>query len=139
MRHYCAKQRLSDGRWDFCCGRYPVGYCTPYKEWTKEELDRWGFHEDCPSVQKAKQFKDKHHDCGHETEKEAQECYKQYVLDHVLYFGESSNSQRKCQVCGEWTPRYAMLETQMFDLCEKHCNRESVDQLYKAPSDMWIS
>jgi hypothetical protein len=136
MRYYTARQRM-DKKWDFTCGRCPVGYCAAYKEWTKEELEKFGLDE--VFLQKVASFKEKHHTCGHETEKEAQECYKQYLLDQELRFGEIQDAQYKCRICKKWTQKYASFSTSMWFLCDEHCNREGVDQIYEAPTDIWIS
>jgi hypothetical protein len=139
MRHYSARQRV-DGKWDYTCGNYPVGYCAEYKEWTQEELDRYHFRADCPSLKKAAEFKDKHHTCGHDTEVKAQECYRQFMLDQSMSYGrKSSDAQYKCKVCGEWTQFFAMCNTRLWTLCEKHNNREEVEKLFGSVGEMWIS
>lgn len=50
MNYYKARQRESDGRWDYTCqndGRvWSVGYCRKYKEWTKEQMEMFCFREE---------------------------------------------------------------------------------------------
>jgi hypothetical protein len=142
MRYYKARQR-KDGKWDYTCSMgdyiHPVGYCAAYREWTKEDEDRFAIPADDPQVVKSRSFKDKHHDCGHDSPKEAEECYKQYLLDQKLHKGFSNEVQRKCQVCGEWTQHYIEVDMRFWELCEKHNNRDEVSKLLPAPCETWAS
>ncbi len=79
-------------------------------------------------------------DCpGHPTREEAQEHYRQYLLDNARYHVRMSNQQRPCRICSVWTQELVELElgTSRYVLCEAHQNRESLDILVKAPT--WIS
>lgn len=83
--------------------------------------------------------KDKYHEDGHATEKEACECFKQYQLDHHLRFSKQLNQQHKCKICEEYTEGLAYVgEYECFSLCEKHQNRESVEQIYQV-GESWQS
>jgi hypothetical protein len=137
VNYYRARQR-KDGKWDYTCrndGRiWPVGYCAEYNEdfsnlGMGEVYQDW-FAEDYK--RKYAPTQDKHHTCGHDTAEEACECYKQFLLDHNLRLKiQSSDTQRKCEVCGEWTQLYAELDCQMWNLCEVHNTREVVESLFE--------
>lgn len=142
MRHYKARQR-KDGRWDYTVnlGNYitPIGYCTPYREWTQEDLARFGFSGDEPDIVRGRDFADRHHDCGHATPEEANECYRQYQLDQELSLMRTfENTKRKCLKCGDWTQHFAEINMSCFDLCEKHNTRESVAELFSV-DESWAS
>lgn len=141
MRHYSARQR-TDGRWDFTCGNQPVGYCGEFIEWGDNERKMFGenFANHVIEEQKDYKFRHKHHIDGHATAEEACECYKQYLLDNNMRVSNNKNSQHKCGVCGEWTTQFVQVgESWLRTLCEKHSNKEEVEKIYKAPSEIWCS
>lgn len=130
MNYYEPKQRKTDGRWVYTRNNYPVGYCCEYKEIDPKLIPISEAEQESYRV-----TAHKHHADGHETEKEACECYKKYLLDHRLSLNRKmSNQQEKCKICGEWTQGFAEIDCQLFVLCGKHNNIESVETLYKAPS-----
>lgn len=141
MRYYSARQRESDLRWDYTCGRNPVGYCSCYREFT--DVDDW-LSESVRNTENAKMIKNKHkyHTDGHATEEEACECYKQYLLDNSLRLTpklENPSQLNKCKVCGEFCSGYAVVgECEFITLCEKHCNRDEVEKICTV-GEMWIS
>jgi hypothetical protein len=144
MNYYAARQRQSNKRWDYTVRNdeyiAPVGYCSKYYEWTEELFKRLGIPENDPNIERARSFKHKHHDIGHSTEKEACECYREYLLDQKLKLMlEKSDVQHKCVVCGEWTTNYAEVDTKYFDLCKDHNNREEVEKLFGVPGEIWKS
>ena len=55
MRYYSARQRESDLRWDYTCGRNAVGYCSFYREFT--DADDW-LSESVRNSENAKMIKD---------------------------------------------------------------------------------
>jgi len=137
VNYYSAKQR-KDGKWDYTCQNdnfiYPVGYCH-LPDVTNEVYNL--FPEDVKCIT---ENSDKFHECGHETQEEAEECYKQYILDFQLRLKtEDKNTQRKCQVCGEWTTLLAIVDTKMFQLCDEHNNRDEVEKLYGKVGMIWTS
>jgi len=133
MNYYEPKQRKSDGRWDYTRNNHPTGYCHAFREFDKEFVEN--FHISASEVEKHNSFANKYHADGHESADEACECYKQYQLDHQLQLDhEDPNEQRKCQVCGEWTTKFATLDYSIFQLCDEHRTREEVEKLYSAPS-----
>ena len=135
MNTYEPKQRIGDKKWDYTRNNYPTGYCAEYREIDTEvipvsesQLAEW------------RETSHKHHTEGHETEAEACECYKQYILDHHLRLNlKMSDEQRKCEVCQAWTQSYADAQMRIFTLCDKHNNRETVESLYPPPSTSWSS
>lgn len=126
MNYSDARQRQSDGRWDYTTNGHPVGYCREWRDW--DEVTR------ALSPAAYAQYvadKDKYHSHGHATEDEARECYRDYILDHQLRLNlVNSGTQSKCEICGEWTQKYAMLPFQIFKLCDLHNNREEVEKLF---------
>jgi hypothetical protein len=77
---------------------------------------------------------------GHDTEAEAVECYRKYQLNERLRFGKMENQKHKCEKCGEWTQKFAIIgNLSSFFLCEEHCNKETVDGLFKGSSEIWSS
>jgi hypothetical protein len=144
MNYYAAKQRQSDKKWDYTCRNddftQPVGYCGAYIDWTPELLSRLGLPAEHPSFEKQRQFRDKHHSCGHETQQEAEACYREYLLDQRLkLMCEHPDAQIRCKVCNKWTTFYAEIDMNMWDLCEEHNNREEVEKLFEAPGEIWKS
>lgn len=146
MNYYAARQRQSDMKWDYTCRNgdftQPVGYCGGYIEWTEEMLKRLGLPgkpEDHSSILREMQFKDKYHTCGHETQEEAQKCYREYLLDQRLKKRENTDTMRKCLVCKDWTTFSAEIDMHTWDLCEKHNNREEVEKLFQTPGEIWQS
>ena len=72
---------------------------------------------------------------GHDTKEGAYEHYRQYELDTSRYDGTYSGTQRKCEICGEWTQRFASVgpdHMEMHTLCDAHRNRETLDTLVEA-------
>lgn len=68
---------------------------------------------------------------GHATEEEACEHYRRYILDTSVTFHSWDNQKKKCLVCGEWTQKFALVDTYTeYDLCPDHCNLEEVEKLY---------
>jgi hypothetical protein len=135
VNHFVARQRR-DGRWDYTCNGYPTGYCTAYRE-LEESMKSW-FTE--KQIEELRVAEPKHHDCGHPTKAEAEECYKRYILDQRLHLdSKDSSSQHKCQVCGEWTQNFATVGGwSMFILCDAHNNRAEIEKLYNV-TESWES
>jgi hypothetical protein len=97
--YYQARQRTSDGRWDYTNmndGRvWPIGYCG----------GEGGGH--------------------HATEMEARECYTKYLLDTRTNFDRKMQDQKlRCEVCGEFTDGVAEVGHASFVLCDQHRTRE---------------
>lgn len=143
MNYYKARQRESDQRWDYTCQNdnrvWPVGYCgRPMQE---EDFAKLGI----PMSEREKAHLatngHKYHTDGHATEAEACECYRQYLLDTQLTLDhEDPHQQRKCQVCEQWTTKFAIFgSTQLFFLCDEHRTREHVEQLTSKIGEIWSS
>jgi hypothetical protein len=142
MRCYKARQR-KDGRWDYTVHIgdviLPVGYCAEFHEWTEEDVNRFGVPSNHFSILREKEFAHKHHSDGHVTAKDAEDCYKQYMLDQRLKLMISDHTnRRKCLCCDEWTSYYAIVGISCFDLCEKHQTRESVERFFSI-GESWSS
>lgn len=121
MNYYKALQREKTGVWDYTCtndGRtHATGYCAGKYDVIRNDTDL-PHHEN-------------YHADGHATKDEARSCYKKYLLDHQLRFGTSSVQQNKCEICEAWTQGTAVVDTQMFYLCDEHRTREVVEGLFE--------
>lgn len=146
-RIYQVLQRQSDKRWDMTVSSdeegwaHPIGYCTGWRgdpdDAEKERLTKTfgeGFVEGLQREWDQKRsHKDKFHRDGHATAEEAEACWRAYRFDTELRFHESTSTQKVCQVCGVWTPKYAELGHEFperFDLCDAHLTRECVEQVF---------
>lgn len=141
MNYYEARQRESDKRWDFTVMRdkyiRPVGYCHEYVPATVGI----GFHSQAmvdEFNESKRPFMHKYHTDGHATQREAEECYRQYCLDQRLKYYTNVDEKHKCQVCGEWTQKQAVIEYESWWLCDSHANRDIVSTVYH-PSTVVIS
>ena len=141
MNHCCALQR-TDGRWDYTRNRRPAGYCCEYRP----------LAEDCGFLspeqvrrenEKMEALKGKFHTDGHATEEDAQQCYKEYLLDTSLRLMKqeppNASQQNRCQACKAFTACYAQVGPyRMFTLCPEHNTREQVDVLLNV-GESWES
>lgn len=117
MRHYVAKQRVSDGRWDYTCGSSPVGYCC--NERLAEVFKGEGLW-----------IEGKHHVDAHATREEAEACYKAYLLDTRTRESAMKDQMGRCRVCGEFTTGLMCVGAyQLYILCDAHRNREALESL----------
>ena len=132
MNYYDAKQRVEDKRWDYTCNNRPTGYCRKYVE---VDANLFGEHHRAEYAATAH----KCHSNGHATEEEARQCYKEYMLDHQLRFGNMSNQQQKCKICDEWTQGYAETDCHIIVLCDKHRTKDIVATLVEPPGQIWSS
>lgn len=83
--------------------------------------------------------------CKHKTKVEACDHYRQYQLDKELFLANVTweNTWRECLVdeCKNLTNKAARLgygNGNYFDLCPKHMNRETIEQLYPAGEEREI-
>lgn len=141
MRHYVASQRVSDQRWDYTCNRHPTGYCCEYRPISLDGII--GEHLARRHNEQMEPLKDNFHTTGHATRKEAEDCYKKYLLDTQLSLltSEPPNAQQqhKCMVCGTWTACFAHVGTyRLFVLCPEHQTREAVESLLEV-GESWES
>ena len=141
MNHFTARQRESDKRWDYTCRRdgiaWPIGYCAGWREpqpglMTPGQIKDW--------LEKAMPHMHKFHTDGHASAEEANECYKQYLLDFDLRLdGDHQNVQHKCKVCGVWTSKYASVGSSAWSLCDEHRTREHAEALFGPMGESWSS
>lgn len=126
--------RQIDGKWYYCCNGAKIAYCSPLHGC--KECNGWGrFYiegklVDCESCEGAGLLPTLTPCGGHDTEEEACNHYKEYLLDNRVRYSKDVQSQRKCEICKEWTQGLAWVGGyQGFQLCEKHQNRESLEKL----------
>jgi hypothetical protein len=136
MNYLKARQRKSDGKWDYTLENdgviYPIGYCSAYREPNIPiNPDR---------LKTMRDFSIKHHSEGHSTPEEANQCYKKYLLDQRLTLMQQYiDVQHKCAVCGEFTQCCVSIDGwHKYTLCEKHNNREEVEKLFSV-GESWES
>jgi hypothetical protein len=162
MRHLKARQMLEGshaGKWHYtsCSSRggYAIGYCSEIKPCPDCNADgeKLGNLTDieggCPTckgrqwVQKADAER-----CFHDTAEEAQEHYRQYLLDHARFYPASGeeekvgNTLHRCQApgCQAFTAGAVYVKGSWhFDLCADHRNRETLAQLVPSIGEAWES
>lgn len=114
MNYYDARQRQSDGKWDFTChnrrmGTWPIGTCGQQR-------------------------------CEHNTPDEARECYRQYILDQMLKLDHHEFKpwvECEAEGCDFDTNKAAQAGNYFhWALCPKHMNKETVAGLLKVGSFM---
>lgn len=81
---------------------------------------------------------------GHATAEEACECYRQYMLNERMQLsdcllGETTMEQCHVEGCKEMGRGGAMVAQRLFILCDAHRNRETMDELYPAVGEAWVS
>lgn len=140
MNYYGPRQRKGDSRWDYTCRNddviYPVGYCSPYRE--PDPKKDWFWNEN--SIKKYQAEKEFHHEGGHATAEEAQECYTKYLMDTTLQFGHYGDIWHKCEVCDELTDGYAQVDHgTIYHLCDAHQTREIVEPKFGTVGEIWSS
>jgi len=78
---------------------------------------------------------------GHSTRQEAQEHYKQYLLDQAEYNRPVNQWEEPCECCGEETLLAAVIRetSDSHTLCELHQNRGSLDRVMPCPVERYSS
>ena len=141
MNYSCASKR-TDGHWDYTRNGRATGYCREYQP-IPEDGGGIGPELAKQENEKMSAVKDKFHCGGHETEDEACECYKQYLLDTQLRLqtDEPTNARQqfKCRICGKWTACHAQVGAyQIYCLCPEHQTKEHVASLVEV-GESWES
>jgi hypothetical protein len=127
---------VRDGRWDFCCGNRPVGYCAGFPSTDNPHgIPFWDEH-----IAKCEEHRAKFHEDGHATAEEAAACYLEHELDFRLREWESRDAQRKCRECGEWTTHVVQVGGySIFVLCPEHATREIIKRVHGPVGEIWES
>lgn len=123
------------GLWHYTCkndGRiWPVGYCSPWetcpdcKGHSIVSIDA-----KCDKCENRGVIKRENPCPGHKTPEEAAEHYRQYKLDNVRYDGKYHDEMRKCEICGNWTEHFALIDYRSYALCDEHRNRENLEKVF---------
>jgi hypothetical protein len=142
MNYYAARQRESDGKFDYTChndGRtYPVGYCRAYRPFDDKDLGTI-FCGDAARMAKENekygQYANKYHSDGHATADEAGSCYRRYLLDNRSRLHSKKNEDadvlNKCAICGKWCANLGEVDSWIhWYLCDEHLTQESLDELF---------
>ena len=147
MNHYKARQRETDGRWDYTSGNpregvHPVGYCRAWKP--QDPNASWMLPGEAEQENaEMAPFVHKFHTDGHATSEEACDCYREYLLDHRLRLHDpplDPSTLNKCVVCGAYTAGLAELNFEHWWLCDEHRNRTEVEKLVpKGEREAWSS
>lgn len=72
-------------------------------------------------------------DCeGHDTEEEACEHYRQYLLNERVRTGTVLGSKHQCSYegCEEWTQNMAHIGEASYSICQFHNNREDIEKIF---------
>lgn len=118
MRHHTALKRSDTGKWHYVSAHRSRGaYPIGYCA------------DGCP---------------GHDTEQEARDHARDYVLDRVAFTDDSSDarSQHRCEAegCDEFTSGSARLPWGgYYTLCAAHRNRATVEVLFGEIGDSWTT
>jgi hypothetical protein len=73
---------------------------------------------------------------GHKTKKEAEEHYRQYLVENAVE-GEVSGAMYPCRVCGTFTKGYFQVDGgELVMLCDGHRRRQELDRLVEAPTEI---
>lgn len=139
MNHWKARQRESDGRWDYTShndrsGTHAVGYCHAYRPYDETDTYLPQAMRDALN-EKEQEFIHKYHTDGHATAEEACQCRKQYDLDHHLHLCpevDDPDTLHRCLVCREFCSGHAIVgHHDVYQLCPAHCTRAEVEKLYR--------
>lgn len=133
---YRARQRQSDGRWDYTSSNtsntwcHAEGYCRGWTEYTEDELRETdarlgeGFSERLIAERDRNlAYKERFHKNGHATQEEAVACYRDYVFDCERREYVSDDTQKPCMECQAWTPNVIEIGRPFgiwLHLCDEH-------------------
>jgi hypothetical protein len=104
MRYSAARQRQSDGKWDWTTQRGEAVYAVP------------PCGDGCP---------------GHDTKEEAERHYYDYQLAKLKERSQDIKCRCEAKDCDVWTNK--TLDTDLYDatyLCDAHRNKEVFEQLH---------
>ena len=136
MRHYRARERRLDDRWEYTVEvnglSYPVGYCIKLPDLKSEYLiAALGSVRSPAYLYYAKSVADhsgSFHSDGHASKEEACICYRKYILDNRLRISVAfARAPAKCQICREQTYLMATVDATRFILCDQHRNRKQIE------------
>lgn len=117
MNHYKARQEPTTGKWEFTVFNYRTGTRTV------------GYCKD---------------DGGHETPREAIECFHRFMLDNTIVLTPhdkaDADTLHRCRICGKFTANVAHVGygiRKSFYLCDDHLSEESVRILLEPVDEFW--
>lgn len=62
--------------------------------------------------------------CAHSARDDAEQHYREYLADSAEFGGRWAAKEYRCEVCGTWSDRYAVLASnEVFRLCPAHLNQ----------------
>lgn len=130
MNYAQARQRQTDGRWDWSVRNddltWPAGYCAGWKDWTPEGAHVIGVRvEQLRADQESKSglFRAKYHTDGHTTKEEAERCWWEYEIDQELREMERASSgsheeRWRCQA--RWVDREEWQQERVVAVLERY-------------------
>jgi hypothetical protein len=154
MNYYQARELQKDGKgiglWHYTCMNdhriWAVGHCSSWEVCPDcKETHAPGVRHDPPHCARCKDegILKKENPCpGHKTPEEAEEHYRQYLIDSAEIRGPKKEEwpKEKCDVkgCNEEAKYLGIVTGRMMDkqLCEKHANKETMAILIERPG--WI-
>lgn len=150
MNHYDARQ-ITDGphagKWHYTSGNrrtgtHPVGYCSPWRNCPNgcpvKSLDRRE-NPDCEECGDTGAVKGEQH--YHDTEQEARECIRRYVLDnvHPVEMGWTDCQVEGCENPARKGFHLGHPRKSIVALCEEHCTTEQLESMVEPLGQMWAS
>lgn len=151
MNHYAARQKKIEdgdkGLWHYTVANsgyvQPVGYCSPWESCPNcdEHLPPSYNESDC-ELCKGKRLVKKTDPCpGHITKEEAEEHYKQYVVDRAKFLPKTNEWPKdKCENenCNCEATFTAIADGHMYQFCQTHANKEALTE-YIVIGECWSS
>lgn len=73
-------------------------------------------------------------ECWHLSAQDAERHYRDYLLDSAQLGGRWAGKEYRCEVCGDWTDRFAILRSYVVHpLCPTHLNRAGLATVMAHP------
>jgi hypothetical protein len=151
VNYYAARQRLSDGRWNYTMtndGRtQAVGYCCAYRPFGADDL----LAIFCGDAGRMAQENEEHgrhagkyHSDGHASSEEACDCYRKYLLDHQSRLHalckDDAEELHRCAICNDWCANMGKVgHLSHWFLCDAHLTQQSLEELFPSVGESWSS
>jgi RecJ-like exonuclease len=121
-----------------------VGYCSPWEICPdcKDKLPHQAEAQNCQLCQGKGLIKSEHPCPGHATPEEAEEHYKQYLLDHSEFYSKTKEWPKdKCNVakCENEGTIYGRMGNNDYLLCDLHATKEALSDVYGQVGQIWSS
>ena len=146
MKHYYARQRPYDYRWEFVVDSdglvYPAGYCVGVIDLEDPELiESLGGRDSIAYdyyVKKVTPFLHMFHVNGHDSKEEACACYRRYLLDNRTSLDIRMDKEQECLICGLKTLYMASVDGMSYVLCDGHRNTDELSGLLPVLLELFV-